>query len=107
MTGDTVEGVAPVEQQTDLQEGGDQEAVCPQQEAEEGAQGASQEPDQGAAAVQGGWMLCPPEITITKVPYCSGRGRPGDCAAAGAGAGGGEPGPAQQLGVSGDPWPGV
>ena len=52
-----MEGVAPVEQQTELQEGGDQEAVCPQQEAEEGAQGASQEPDQGAAAVQGGWML--------------------------------------------------
>ena len=56
MTGDTVEGVAPVEQQAELQEAGDQE-VCPQQEAEEGAQGASQEADQGAGAVQGGLQL--------------------------------------------------
>ena len=56
MTGDTVEGVAPVEQQAELQEAGDQE-VCPLQEGEEGAQGASQEADQGAAAVQGGLML--------------------------------------------------
>ena len=57
MTGDTVEGVAPVEQQAELQEAGDQEAACPLQEGEEGAQGASQEADQGTAAVQGGWML--------------------------------------------------
>ena len=57
MTGDTVEGAAPVEQQAELQEAGDQEGACPLQEGEEGAQGASQEADQGAAAVQGGLML--------------------------------------------------
>ena len=57
MTGDTVEGVAPVEQQAELQEAGDQEAACPLQEGEEGAQGASQEADQGAGAVQGGLQL--------------------------------------------------
>ena len=52
-----MEGVAPVEQQAELQEAGDQEGACPQQEGEEGAQGASQEADQGTTTVQGGLKL--------------------------------------------------